>query len=63
METVKIICKGKTYKIKRKIITYVLNNLCNDDFSNADDTTILNVMKDYSLIDEVTLESMQNYKN
>ena len=52
MEYINVVCKTKTFKIKRKTIIFILNRLSEKDWSKADDKTILKLMKKYCLIDK-----------
>ena len=58
MEVLEINHNGKTYKIKRKTLVYILERLSGKDLSKESDTTILKAMKKYQLFDDMTLDSI-----
>ena len=62
METVKVVCNDKAYRIKKEVIIHVLKCLSGMDYSKEDDEILVKIMKEWHLIDEVTLKSMVNQK-
>lgn len=58
MEIIEILYNNKLYKIRKDKLIYVLNRLSNDDISVKDEKTILKMMNEYCLIDDIFLESL-----
>lgn len=59
MEVIEILYNNKLYKVRKDKLIYVLNHLSNEDVSNKDKETILSMMAEYSLMDDMFLESIK----